>query len=69
MSPLAERLSYTHISLVEGCEELGIDPESVDLNTLEVFQCDNCSLWDKHSTMKTAYDGSLLCKFCSAEYL
>ena len=46
---------------------LGIDPESVEILSLDVYACDNCSFWCKSSMMDIDELGTMFCPACVIE--
>jgi hypothetical protein len=58
---LSNSLHRTRDSLVDVCYVLGINPESVKLEELGVFQCADCSVWETPNNIVED-----VCVFCYA---
>lgn len=64
---LSRILNRTRTSLAQACKELGVDPESVEILSLDVYACDNCSFWCKSSMMDIDELGTMFCPACVIE--
>lgn len=49
-------------TLLEVCEEFGIEVDEADIGTLET--CSNCSIWYKGPELISDLDGNPICKTC-----
>ena len=56
---LSKALVNTRDSLVDVCYPMGIDTTVLNLEELEVAQCNDCSIWLPH---KQLHNGT--CQFC-----
>lgn len=61
---LSESLRRTRTTLNKACQILGIDPEYVDVDELQVKCCDWCSYWETPRNMVIEDDGTVYCKPC-----
>ena len=61
---LSESLRKSRTPLTKACQVLGIDPEYVDVDALQVKCCDWCSFWDTPRNMTIEEDGTVYCKTC-----
>lgn len=66
MNKLEESLYRKKRTLLEVCEEFGIDVE--DAEVLELETCSNCSIWYKMSELIPDLDGNPICKVCNRFY-
>lgn len=66
MNKVESALYRKKITLLEVCEEFGIDLESVDIRELEL--CSNCSIWYKHQELIPDLDDNPICKVCNRFY-
>ena len=60
-------LNRTRDSLASTCHQLGIDPSLVDIDKLDVSQCDNCFGWVLRTRMDVSKDGTMYCPACVME--
>lgn len=66
MNQIEEQLYRKKRTLLEVCHEFGIQPEDVDIPTLET--CSNCSIWFKNTELIPDLDGNPICKTCQRFY-
>ena len=63
---LVKRLYKTRKTLLEVCQELGLDIDSAEYYPLD--QCSNCSIWFKFTELEPDLDGNPICKVCDKLY-
>ena len=59
-------LKRTSKTLRSVFEELGLNIEDFDLNSLTVDTCDNCEIWYPKTKLYSDKNGNLICGFCRA---
>jgi hypothetical protein len=59
---LAKELKNTRKSFVKTCEELGFDPQLLDLKQLGVEPCSHCSIWSAKLVLDL--DDNPICYYC-----
>lgn len=62
VASLKNELLNTRQNLIEVCEDLGIDPENIDTDSLGIYQCCGCGLWQ--TKLFPDLDGTPICRFC-----
>ena len=62
MNSVQTALYRKKVTLLEVCEEFGIDIEDADVGSLET--CSNCSIWHKALELVLDLDGNPICKTC-----
>lgn len=66
MSDLTDYLYRTNTSIINACEDLGIEYDNEDLNDLE--QCTSCGIWWWSYELAPDLDENNICKFCESNY-
>lgn len=59
---LAKELKNTRKSFAKTCEELGIDPQLIELDRLGIEECSHCSIWS--SRLVPDLDDNPICYYC-----
>lgn len=61
---LSALLLKTRHNILDVCDDLHIDFDTLDLNNLGVYQCINCDIWETAKNTITGEDGCTTCRFC-----
>lgn len=57
-------LLKTRLNILDVCDDLKINFETIDLTKLGVAQCISCDIWETHKNCVTGEDGITTCLFC-----
>jgi hypothetical protein len=66
MNKVESALYRKKLTLLEVCEEFGIDVDNADIKNLEM--CSNCSIWFKTYELIPDLDNHPICKVCTRYY-
>lgn len=61
---ITDLLVRTRRTFVDVCNELNIDPEWHDPDSLDIVPCDYCGYWEKYDHMVIDKDGTYYCTVC-----
>jgi hypothetical protein len=66
MTEIESALYRKKRTLLEVCQEFGIDVDDADISNLET--CSSCSIWYKSAELISDLDGNPICKVCNRFY-